>query len=275
MAGAGVAADGGGDVADSAYRGAVSKDSDRPDRADGGAGASGPGSRPGPDWGSVLRNALLIAVLVAMIWLAFNVRVPPAAVLQRQLDALGWAGWLVFIALYAVVALTPIPVSVMAVTAGVLFGVLEGSVLSVIGVLLGSWGAYWLARALGRDTVTTLLGRHAHTVEQRLGNAGFEAVFMLRILPGLPYWPVNYGSGAFGIAHRDYVVASVLAVIPGQVSLVAVGAFVAEPSVAGGVGVAIAWLVVLAITIWSYRRWKLAERTVGERGATGEDRNGH
>lgn len=274
MTSAGVDVDAEGDVVGSAYRGAVSKDSDRPDRADEGAGATGPGSRPGSDWGAVLRNALLIAVLVAMIWLAFNVRVPPAAVLQRQLDALGWAGWLVFIALYAVVALTPIPVSVMAVTAGVLFGVLEGSVLSVVGVLLGSWGAYWLARALGRETVTKLLGRHTATIEKRLGNAGFEAVFMLRILPGLPYWPVNYGSGAFGIAHRDYVVASVLAVIPGQVSLVAVGAFVAEPSVAGGVGVAIAWLVVLAITVWSYRRWKSAERTPGEHEEPGEGRDG-
>lgn len=213
----------------------------------------------GVDWGNFARSALLVVVLLVMVWLAFNVRLPSADELQRRLESLGWAAWLAFIGLYAVVALTPIPVTVMATAAGVLFGVLEGSVLSVAGVLIGCWGAYWLARALGRETVGKLLGKHTETIEGRLENAGFQAVFMLRILPGLPYWPVNYGSGAFGIGQRDYMAASALAVIPGQVSLVAVGAFVAEPSVLGGIGVAIAWLVVLVISVWSYRRWKAVD----------------
>lgn len=220
--------------------------------------SSGRRSGKGVDWGSVVRNSLLVIVLLVMVWLAFNVRLPSADELQRRFEAFGWAGWLAFIGLYAVVALTPIPVTVMATAAGVLFGVLEGSVLSVIGVLIGCWGAYWLARLLGRETVAKLLGKHTETIEDRLEGAGFEAVFMLRVLPGLPYWPVNYGSGAFGITQRDYLAASALSVIPGQVSLVAVGAFVAEPTVLGGIGVAIAWLVVLVITVWSYRQWKAA-----------------
>lgn len=228
-----------------------------------GAGASGRSGRErghGLDWGNVVRNALLIVVLLVMIWLAFNVKLPTADELQRRFEAFGWAGWLAFIGLYAVVALTPIPVTVMATAAGVLFGVLEGSVLSVIGVLIGCWGAYWLARLLGRETVGKLLGTHAETIENRLENAGFQAVFVLRVLPGLPYWPVNYGSGAFGVSQRDYLAASALSVIPGQVSLVALGAFIAEPTVLGGIGVAIAWLVVLVITVWAYRQWRAADR---------------
>src|SRR5699024_5417154 len=136
-------------------------------------------------------------------------------------------------------------------TGGVLFGVVEGSILSVIGVLIGCWGAYWMARGLGRATVERLLGRHATTVGQHLTDAGFHAVYMLRVMPGVPYWPVNYGSGAFGVSQRDFVVASGLAAVPGQISLVAVGALVAAPSIGKAIVVAAAWTVVVILTIWA------------------------
>ncbi|UBH05376.1 TVP38/TMEM64 family protein [Leucobacter sp. Psy1] len=212
------------------------------------------------DWGALLRNVLLGIVLLAMLWLAFHVRLPSLAELQQLLDGWGGAAWIAFTLLYAVVAVTPIPVTIMAVTGGVLFGVVEGAILSVIGALVGSWVAYWLARALGKQTVTKLLGRHARTVEERLTHAGVESVYLLRLMPGLPYWPVNYGSGAFGISQRDFLVGSGLSTVPGQVSLVAVGAFVASPSVAMGAVVVIAWIVVITMTIFAYRRLKRASR---------------
>lgn len=208
------------------------------------------------DWGTLLRNALLVLVLLGFIWLVFNVRMPSVDGLRSTLDSLGWGAWLGFIGLYALVALTPLPVSVMAITAGLFFGTVGGSALSVVGVLIGCWGAYWLARALGENPVKKLLGRHANTVEAHLENAGFQAVYLLRLMPGLPYWPVNYGSGAFGVSQRDFLVASAAASIPGQVSLVAVGSFVAQPSLLKGVIVALAWVVVILMTIWAYRSWK-------------------
>ena len=213
-------------------------------------------SSTGPQWLPFLRNSLLILVLLGLVWLAFNVRLPSIPELRLLLERLGWGAWLGFIGLYAVVAVTPIPVSVMAVTAGVLFGVIEGSLLSVVGVLIGCWAAYWLARAVGSSVVERVLGHHAPTVKQHLNNDGFQAVYLLRLMPGLPYWPVNYGSGAFGVSQRDYVVASLLSVIPGQVSLVAVGALVADPSVWRGIVVVIAWVVVIIMTIWAYRGLK-------------------
>lgn len=210
------------------------------------------------DWEMVVRNTLLVLVLLALLWLVFNVELPPAEQLRDMIASWGWAAWLVFIGIYAIVAMTPIPVTVMAVTAGLLFGVIEGTILSVIGVLIGCWGGYWLARGLGRQATVKLLGSRASTVERHLDQAGFQAVFMLRLLPGFPYWPINYGSGAFGVAQRDFVLASTVAVIPGQVSLVAIGAFISNPGVVNGVVVGSAWIVVIILTIWAYRRWKAA-----------------
>ena len=132
-------------------------------------------------------------VLAAMLWLALNVRLPDLDTLQARFAGMGVWGLFVFIALYALVALTPIPVTIMAVTGGLVFGLPVGTVLSLVGVVIGCWGAYWLARALGRETVMRLLGGHAAMVQERLEGGGFFAVCTLRLLPGMPYWPVNYG----------------------------------------------------------------------------------
>src|SRR5690625_6595537 len=93
----------------------------------------------------------------------------------------------------------------MAVTGGLVFGIPVGTALSMIGVVAGCWGAYWLARGLGRETVMRLLGSHAGMVEDRLEGGGFYAVCTLRLLPGVPYWPVNYGSGAVAGPSRDFL----------------------------------------------------------------------
>ncbi len=121
-------------------------------------------------------------------------------------------------------------------------------------------GAYWLARALGTEAVRKVLGKYSEKIEGRLDGAGFEAVCTLRLVPGIPYWPVNYGSGAFGITQRDFLAASVISVIPGQVSLVALGAFVADPTFFHGTVVVLSWIVVLVMTVWAYKRWKAARQ---------------
>ncbi|MDR5711801.1 TVP38/TMEM64 family protein [Nesterenkonia flava] len=210
-------------------------------------------------WVSVLQNVTLGIVVLGLVWITFNVQLPSVRELQSAIDGLGWGGWLAFIALYALVAITPVPVTMMPVTGGFLFGLVGGTVLSVTGVLLGCWIAYWGARGLGKQTMRKLLGRHGPTVEEHVQESGFYAVATLRLMPGLPYWPVNYGSGAFGVKHGPYVLASAVSCLPGQFSLVAVGAFIAEPSVVTGVAVAIGWAAVVVLTVLAYRRWKRAQ----------------
>lgn len=215
-----------------------------------------PPAGDGPRWASILQTGAFVAVALVLVWLAFNVRLPDLDVLRARIEAFGWWSWLVFVGVYALVALTPVPVTIMAVTGGVLFGLFEGTVLCVIGSMLGCSGAYWIARAVGRPTVMRLLGSYGERIEQGLGSAGFTAVFGLRVLPGLPYWPLNYGAGALGVGWREYALASVLAMIPGQAALVGIGSFAAEPSVGVGAVVVLAWLVVLALTIWAWRTWR-------------------
>lgn len=211
-------------------------------------------------WGSILRNVALALAVLAGLWLVFNVHLPSLDGLQKQIADAGFWGFGIFILLYAVVAATPIPVTIMAVAGGLAFGLVFGTILSMIGVLAGCFGGYWISRALGRDTVMKLLGNHAEAIESRLTNGGFYAVCTLRLMPGFPYWPVNYGSGALGIRSRTFLIATVVSALPGQLSLVAVGAFIGNPGIITGTAVGISWALVIVLTIFTFRRWKSMQK---------------
>ncbi|UVI36255.1 TVP38/TMEM64 family protein [Brevibacterium spongiae] len=227
-------------------------------------------SRPRPsrlDWPTILRNIALALVLLAGVWAVFNVRLPSIDVIQDDIAAAGFWGFAVFILIYLVVAATPIPVTIMAVAGGLIFGLPFGTLLSMIGVVAGCWGGYWIARGLGRDTVMRLLGSHAESIESRLTGGGFYAVCALRLMPGFPYWPVNYGSGALGIDNRTFLIATIVSALPGQLSLVAVGAFIGNPTVLNGIAVAISWALVIVLTIFTVRRWKRTRDTEAGSGS--------
>lgn len=208
------------------------------------------------DWPTILRNIALALVVLAGVWAVFNVRLPSVDVLQADIAAAGFWGFAVFVLIYMAVAATPIPVTIMATAGGLIYGLPFGTILSMVGVVAGCWIGYWIARALGRDTVLRLLGSHAETIESKLTGGGFYAVCTLRLMPGFPYWPVNYGSGALGIDNRTFLSATIISSLPGQLSLVAVGAFIGEPNVLNGIGVGISWALVITLTIITMRRWK-------------------
>lgn len=223
----------------------------------------------------MVRALALVALIVALGVLWWVVDVPEVGDLR---DRIAWHGawsWLVFAGLYTLVALTPFPVTVMALAGGLLFGVAAGSLLSVLGSSLGAIGAYGIARAVGRSTVLRLIGKHRRTVEERLEDAGFTAVFTLRVVPGLPYWPVNYGAGALGVDFREFVGACFLAAIPAQTALVSIGAFLEEPSLALGLVFAGAALGQVVLTVLGWRAWRDSgdaagsedfDQTAGDRG---------
>lgn len=227
-------------------------------------------------WSSILKNVALGLAIIAGLWLVFNVRLPSMDALQAEIaDLNGW-GYAFFVVLYSAVAATPIPVTIMALVGGMAFGLPIGTALSMIGVVIGSSIGYWIARGLGRETVMRLLGQHATTVEDRLKDGGFYAVSLLRLMPGFPYWPVNYGSGAFGIDTRPFLTATVISSIPGQISLVAVGAFIGEPNVANGIAVVLAWILVIGLTIVAFLKFKKVNRAevAAEKPSDGESAGG-
>ena len=74
--------------------------------------------------------------------------------------------------------------------------------------------AFVIARGLGRDAVEARLGGRLRELDANLARRGFSYMFLLRLLPIMPFNWVSYGAGVTGITFRSYVAATALGIAP-------------------------------------------------------------
>lgn len=142
---------------------------------------------------------------------------------------LGPAGPIAFVLLYAALTVLLVPGSVITAVGGALFGVGLGTLLAVIGASLGATAAFGLGRRLGRAEVEALAGRRVGSLDRWLGRRGFVAVLYLRLVPVVPFNVFNYVAGVTALRLRDYVLGTLLGIIPGAFAFAALGGSIRDP----------------------------------------------
>lgn len=199
-----------------------------------------PGPRPDRWW---IRPLVLVVLLVIGVVVALSVGIPPIEEVRARVAAAGWAGPVAFAALYAVLTLTPAPATVLSIAAGVLFGLGGGLAVVMTGAMLSATGAFGLSRVLGRRAVERVDDDRLRRLDALLRRRGVLAVIGLRLVPLLPFSPLNYLCGLTAVRLRDYVPGTAIGILPGATAYVAIGAFGAEPGslpfllAVGGLGV--------------------------------------
>lgn len=214
--------------------------------------ARDPGAAARPGWAAVLKAAALLLLIGLAVWYLVGHELPTVDDVRAFVGRFGGWGVLVFAVAYTLVGATPVPVTVMGVAGGFLFGMAQGSVLGIVASTAGAWLGYWAARFLGRDVLHRIAGRRIAAVEARLAGKGFLSVLVLR--PVLPHWALSYGAGLVRIPQRDYLGATLLGGMPGQLSFAAVGAFASRPSGPALAVVAAAWTVLVLVGALAWRR---------------------
>lgn len=192
-----------------------------------------------------VRLGLLGAFLAAAVAVAALVGLPDPARLRAGIAATGPAAPALFVLLYALVTLAPLPKNVLGVLAGVLFGLVTGIVVVMCAAMLGALAAFGLGRMLGREAVERITGTRVARVDALLRRRGLLAVLGVRLVPVLPFTPINYAAGLTAVRPRDYVIGTALGMIPGTVAYVALGAYGTSP---GSWPFAIAVLGLVALT---------------------------
>ncbi len=131
---------------------------------------------------------------------------------------------LLYILVHVVVSLTFIPRSLIAVAAGVIWGVWWGSLLATLGCLAGASVGFLIARYLNdgliRPSQLPGFGRFLESLER----GGWRAVTMLRLVPVMPHTPVNYAFGLTSVGFLPYCVGTVLGSLPTTVFYADLGA---------------------------------------------------
>lgn len=180
-------------------------------------------------------------------------------------------GPLVFIGLQVLqVVVFIIPGEVVQIAGGYLYGPWLGLIYSLIGIGLGSAGAFFIGRGLGRPFVEALLRQEAVQRLDRLlsRGGGVAALFLLFLLPGVPKDALCYVAGLSAIPFLIFLGVSLLGRLPALLISVVFGSELAQRE----------WPVVIAIAVgagsllllsWFFRRRlsQLYERLLARLGA--------
>jgi len=128
---------------------------------------------------------------------------------------------LVFVPAYAAAVALAIPGTIPTLVGGAVFGLWWGTLFNWMGAAIGANLAYLLARFLGREGVTQLLGGRAEKwpAMERLDRAvrshGFRGMLTLRLIPIVPFNALNFGGGLVGMRWPGYALATGLGILPG------------------------------------------------------------
>ena len=121
---------------------------------------------------------------------------------------------LLFILLHIIVSLTFVPRTIMAIAAGLIWGLWWGTVVATLGGLAGAATGFLIARYLNNGFI------HPETIPgfgrfiERFEHGGWRAVTILRLVPVMPHTPVNYAFGLTQIGFVPYCVGTVLGSLP-------------------------------------------------------------
>jgi uncharacterized membrane protein YdjX (TVP38/TMEM64 family) len=142
----------------------------------------------------------------------------------QWVDNLGTVAPLVFILIYVIATVAFLPGSVLTLGAGVLFGVIKGSVYVFIGATLGATLAFLVGRYLARGWISEKIAGNQkfQAIDQAVGREGLKIVLLTRLSPIFPFNLLNYGLGVTGVSLKDYVLGSV-GMIPGTIMYVYIG----------------------------------------------------
>ena len=114
----------------------------------------------------------------------------------------GFWGGVVFILLYAVLTVLLLPGSVLTVAAGVIYGVLWGTLLVSAASMLGATSSFLIGRYLARDWVAKKTEENPRfkAVDRAVATEGWKFVALTRLSPLSPFVFLNYAYGLTGMS---------------------------------------------------------------------------
>ena len=152
----------------------------------------------------------------------------------QWIDSLGTWAAIAFILLYTMATVAFLPGSILTLGAGVVFGVILGSIYVFIGATLGATAAFLVGRYLARGWVAKKIAGNQKfkAIDEAVGKEGLKIVILTRLSPVFPFNLLNYAYGITNVSLKDYVIGS-LGMIPGTIMYVYIGSLAGSLATVG------------------------------------------
>ena len=143
----------------------------------------------------------------------------------QWVQALGTGGVVIYAVFYVAGVVLFFPGIILTAGAGLLYGVVLGTLLVSPASVLGATLAFLIARYVARGWVSRKLEKYPNfrAIDRAIEKNGFKMILLLRLQPVVPFNLLNYALGLTRIRLRDYVMASWIGMFPATVLYVYLG----------------------------------------------------
>lgn len=216
------------------------------------------------------KYALIICIVIIVLYLFFSNRVIftytgmghfrkhiSMRYLKGYILSYGNFAAVVFIIIYSLKPVVlVIPTSLLSVLAGNIFGPMYAFVLSMIGCFFSASLAFFLAHMLGKPFVDKMLRGKVFKLDNRIEEHGFLIMLLMRLSFVFPYDPLSYAAGLTKMRYTDFILGTMLGIIPEMLSYSFMGKHLNRPFSIKML-IPIAAMTGVAVTAsYLYRRYK-------------------
>ena len=209
----------------------------------------------------IIRTVIVIAVIAGLIVLGYYIlnwtgvweHINTAEKLRDVILSWGIWGRLGFIFIqFAQVTFLPLPSTVTVIAGSLVYGPLQGGLLSLAGILLGSIFAFFLGRVFGKKLVVFMVGeKTCNKWTQFLSNAKYSFVIMM-LLPIFPDDVLCLVAGLTNMSWTFFTVTNLISRPLGVLSVSYVNALIPYH----GWGLAVWAVIIVAIVVVSVLAYK-------------------
>jgi len=166
-----------------------------------------------------------------------------------------WAAMVSTILMVAQSVAVPVPVTLLMVANGLVFGIWNGMLISFIGGFIGAVFAFYLGRRLGRQVVQYVVPRPAlDAADKLMARRGGWAIVLGRWVPGIPCDPLSYAAGITRMPWGKFIGLTAIGLVPANLATAFIGAEATGDFRTGY------WLLGLATLVGLWLLWKFLTR---------------
>ena len=173
---------------------------------------------------TILYIIVFIALVLLSLFLLYYIYFVDSTILYklvldwfvRPIYYLGFWGILLFIVVMAIQGLiVPIPSEIVLLAAGIIWGVLGGGVMGIVGSMAAALLCFYISRKGGRPLVKKFVGDKAiDLADNFIHKYGMGAIIVTRFLPFIAFDPISYVSGLVDMDIKKYSIGTLIGSIP-------------------------------------------------------------
>ena len=211
------------------------------------------------------KRVILLLGLIAFVfwtWDYYRTGALSPTMIEQYRDNHPVGAVMLFILIYAISVIASVPSLPLNLAAGFFWGGLVGGVYSTLGVTIGGWVSFAVARWLiGQPFAETFDNKWASKVQREFDQGGWKFVAFARINPIIPTGPLNYLLGLTSLSNRGFLWATFVFLLPPSIAVAYIGdtlqTFTTQQSgvneIVGGILVASAAVTFLAGIRFAFR----------------------